>query len=92
MKDELQSEEVYIQDAILAARKIQNYLWGDLSYGTVPVDVNEWVELFQKRVDKIKEVDLSKRSGMVELRKRVLQQAALSIKMLHTLDKLGIKQ
>jgi hypothetical protein len=50
-----------------------------------------WAGLLQKRVDKITLIDMSQPSAFVELRKRVLQQATLSIQLLKVLDNLNEK-
>lgn len=78
------AEEKVITEAILDARKVQEYLWGELSI--CDTKSNVWGQVFQKRVDKIMEIDHRSPSARVELRKRVLQQAALSIKLLMMID------
>ena len=84
-------EEKRIAEAILKARSIQEYIWADLSYSNKPYTYNSesWINAFQKRVDKIELIDFSKPSYKVELRKRILQQAALSIAALVLLDTKG---
>jgi len=72
-------EEEYIFDTIIAARKIQTFLWGfaDGSWG-----LEEWRRMFIKRVKKINDIDKNNPHAMVELKKRLLQNAALSIALL----------
>lgn len=84
------NEESLIYDAVVNARKIQGFLLNEQD-STKPLDVNHWVQLFQKRVDKISEIDSQNPSAIIELRKRLLQQAALSIKALNILQTRGVK-
>lgn len=76
-------EEQAICEALLEARCVQEFLWqNDPANPARVFEAINWVELFQKRVDKIAEIKSIEGSGIVELRKRVLQQAALSCFML----------
>lgn len=77
-----------IAEAVGAAREIQEFLWANDSRLHRPYDAAEWRILFQKRVDAIGEVDLERPGGMTMLRKRLLQQAALSIKAMAVLDRI----
>lgn len=80
-------DEQLIAEAILEARKIQDYLWADLTEARKGYyDPVAWKNYFQKRVDKINQLDRLHPNYIVELRKRVLQQAALSIQALKILD------
>jgi hypothetical protein len=80
---ELTKEERYIFDTIVAARRIQTFLWGfaDGSWG-----LEEWRRMFIKRIRKINSIDKNNPHAMVELKKRLLQNAALSIALLTILD------
>lgn len=60
--------------------ELQEFLWDEQSYMLVDFDIENWTPLFQKRVDKIAILNFNHPSWKVELRKRLLQQAALSIK------------
>lgn len=71
-----------IADAIHVARQVQEFIWADCYPSLRPYDAEGWRRLFQKRVDCIAEVDLTRHGGLASLRKRLLQQAALSIKAL----------
>lgn len=88
MKEVLTEEEQIVFDAIIAARSVQEYIWGG---ATLSADENfnkdVWIAVFQKRVNKISALDFTHKSARVELRKRVLQQAALSIAALELLDR-----
>ncbi len=80
-----------IDIAIKQAREIQEFIWGEQSVGREEFDKEVWRGLFQKRVDAITNLDLTKKGAIVILRKRLLQQAALSIKALEVLHKRGLK-
>lgn len=82
-------EEKIIFQAVLKARYIQDYLWKDRSYTKKSYIDNHknWLKAFQKRVDKIALIQFDNDSYIIELRKRLLQQAALSIAALGLLDK-----
>jgi len=84
---ELTKEEKHLKEAIIAARKIQTFLWGEAngSWG-----LEEWRRMFIKRVVKIEMIDNNNPHAMVELKKRLLQNAALSIALLGILD--GLKE
>ena len=88
MPDKLEAqytgEELVLREAILAARHIQDFLWGkpDGSFGW-----EEWLRMFRKRVVKLEQVDVVKPYAIIEIRKRLLQQAGLSIAMLSILQK-----
>jgi hypothetical protein len=86
MPDVFSADEQLIAEALLYARKLQEYLWQELSFSHMRFNREEWRVVFQKRVDKIASLDLSNPSAKVELRKRLVQQAALSIKALAILD------
>lgn len=81
---ELDSDDDFalIADAINVARKVQEFIWGGCYPALRPYDAEGWRRLFQKRVDCIAAVDLTRHGGLAALRKRLLQQAALSIKAL----------
>ena len=73
------AEEQYLFDSIIAARKIQTFLWGEANgkWG-----LEEWRRMFRKRIKKIDDIDLATPHAIVELKKRLLQNAALSIALL----------
>lgn len=75
----LSIEEKFIKAAIIAARRIQTFLWGEAngSWG-----LEEWRRMFIKRVRKIELIDPRNPHAIVELKKRLLQNAALSIALL----------
>ena len=71
--------------SILAARKIQTIIWCEANevWG-----IEEWRRMFRKRMAKIEEIEQDNPHAIVEFRKRLLQNAALSIALLAVLDKL----
>lgn len=75
----LAKEERFIADSIMAARKIQTMLWGEVngSWG-----LEEWRRMFVKRFVKIEMIDPSNPHAIVELKKRLLQNAALSVALI----------
>lgn len=80
-------EEKIIAEVIIEARKVQDFIWDrhhlrDHTFGS---HKNVWVEIFQKRVDKISDINPFNPSSKIELRKRILQQATLSILALRVL-------
>lgn len=79
MFDSLSKEEQFIHEAIIAARKIQTMLWGQAngSWG-----LEEWRRMFIKRFVKIELIDSSNPHAIVELKKRLLQNAALSVALM----------
>jgi hypothetical protein len=61
---------------------IQSYLWDEDNYHTV-----EGLDrILTKRLDKIRELDITAPHYKVELRKRLLQNAAVSIKFLELIE------
>jgi hypothetical protein len=82
-------DEELIIEAILNGRKVQEFLWQELSLSEADdFDQTRWVDVFQKRVNKILFIDMSNPNALVELRKRCLQQAALSICAMKLIDKI----
>lgn len=84
-------EEVMIE-VLLDCRKVQEHIWRELSEALRPYRPEVWERVFQKRVDKIKQIRASGPMSTVELRKRLLQQATLSINAIAVLDKFGIEK
>ena len=65
--------------AVLSARRVQRLLWGDSDNYQ---GLEEWRRMFRKRWAKIDEVKLDNPHWHIELKKRLLQNAALSIALL----------
>jgi hypothetical protein len=74
----------HIADVMIAARKLQEYIWGDTR--TSADNFEHWKEALQKRLDKIEKIDFSKPHAVIELRKRLLQNATVSVVWLRALD------
>jgi hypothetical protein len=81
-------EEKLISEAIVHARAIQDYLWG---WANKEWGIEEWRRMLRKRVEKLDELDPNNPHYNVELRKRVLQTAAVSIALLTEMEKRNIK-
>lgn len=79
-------EERIIAEIIVAARNVQEFIWGENSQDCIVADRTTWTEMFQKRADKIREVRLTHPHAFYELKKRLLQQAALSVKCIAILE------
>lgn len=85
----MENEDNIIHEAIKDARRVQEYIWQELSLtNDLDFDARTWQYVFQKRVDKIAQIRKTDPLYKAELRKRVLQQAALSICALKIIDKL----
>ena len=80
MYPQFKDEEKVIYQAIVAARSIQTFLWGesDGSWG-----LEKWREMFKKRLEKIDNINLENEHAIIEFKKRLLQNAALSIALLN---------
>lgn len=76
-----------VREAIAAARQVQTFLWGEAngSWG-----LEEWLRMFRKRVAKLEEVKRENPHASVELRKRLLQTAALSVALIGLIDRDGV--
>jgi hypothetical protein len=76
-------EEKALMEVVLAARKVQTFLWGEanLSWG-----IEEWKRMFRKRVAKLESVDPNNPHAKVEIKKRLLQTAALSVALITLLN------
>jgi len=73
--------------AIEAARQVQTFLWGTANgeWG-----LEEWLRMFRKRVAKLEEVKQDNPHAAVELKKRLLQTAALSVALIGIIDRDGV--
>ena len=82
----LSEEEKALVEVILAARKIQTFLWGKANgeYG-----FEEWKRMFRKRVAKLDEVSLENPHAATEVKKRLLQTAALAVALIAVIEKRG---
>ena len=78
----LSKEEQFLAESIIAARKIQTMLWGEANGAW---GLEEWRRMFLKRNHKIELIDPANPHAIVELKKRLLQNAALSIALMSIL-------
>ena len=69
------------------ARRVQDYLWGDKN-DSWPLE--EWKRMFEKRICKIDDIDPKNPHADVELKKRLIQNAALCINLLSIIELSGI--
>jgi hypothetical protein len=70
--------------AMLAARTVQDFLWG--SGKTRNQGWNAWVDVLEKRIPKMRQIDRNSRHWQAEARKRLLQIAAVSIAKIEWID------
>lgn len=80
-------EEEQIKEVIIASRKLEEYLWGEYNGQW---NIEEWKRMFRKRIQKIDDIDINNPHAIIEMRKRVMQNAALSIALMKILDTRGI--
>ena len=79
----MNEEDKQIAEVIRAARTIQEFLWSGMNNGA---GLEEFKRMYRKRVVKIEAIQLSNPHWKVELRKRLLQTAAISVNLIHKLD------
>jgi len=77
------SEERYLFNSILSARRVQDFLWGNHN---LEWDLEEWKRMLRKRVSKLDSVNSNNPHAKVEIKKRVLQITAVGINFLSKLD------
>jgi hypothetical protein len=84
---EEQEQKIFLE-VLQSARRIQNFLWGTANeqWG-----LEEWRRMFRKRVEKIDAICEKKPYWQVELRKRLLQQACLSVALIRIIDNRDLK-
>ena len=78
-------EFFYTIKIIRQTRNIQEFLWGKLN---ISWGLEEWKRMFTKRAHKIVKIDTKNPHWKIELRKRLLQNACLSLSLLGRLDTL----
>ncbi len=79
-----EDEEHAIAEVIRSARTVQEFLWGECNGAW---GLEEWRRMFRKRAKKIDDIKPNNPHAMVELRKRLLQNAALSVALISLIDK-----
>ena len=80
-------EEEQIREVIIASRRLEEYLWGEYNGKW---NIEEWRRMFRKRIQKIDDIDVDNPHAIIEMRKRVMQNEALSIALMKILDSKGI--
>lgn len=80
-------EEQQIYEVIVASRKLEEYLWGEYNGKW---NIEEWRRMFRKRIQKIDDIDVNNPHAIIEMRKRLMQNAALSVALMKILDDRGI--
>lgn len=83
----LSNEEKQIKEVIISARKLEEFLWGEYNGQW---NIEEWRRMFRKRIQKIDDIDVNNPHAKIEMRKRLLQNAALSVALMKILDEKGI--
>lgn len=79
----LSTDEQILFDVIMSARKTEEFLWGELN---PQWNLEEWKRMFRKRNAKIEDIDINNPHAKIELKKRLLQNAALSVALLAILE------
>ncbi len=80
-------EEKQIKEVIIASRRLEEYLWGEFNGQW---NIEEWRRMFRKRIKKIDDIDVNNPHAIIEMRKRLMQNAALSVALMKILDTKGI--
>ncbi len=83
----LTAEEEQIKEVIIASRKLEEYLWREYNGQW---NIEEWRRMFRKRIQKIDDIDVNNPHAIIEMRKRLMQNAALSVALMKILDDKGI--
>ena len=83
----LTNEEEQIKEVIISARILEEFLWGEYNGQW---DIEEWRRMFRKRIQKIDDIDVNNPHAKIEMRKRLLQNAALSVALMKIIDEKGI--
>jgi hypothetical protein len=73
------SEERIIGMAITHARRVQDFLWGEHNESW---PLEEWRRMLRKHVAKVDAIDAARPHASVELRKRLLQTAAVCVNLI----------
>jgi len=76
----LNEEEKYIHEALIASRKVQEFLWGDFNCSSA--NFEEFKRMYRKRLVKLDEINPQNPHALIEAKKRILQIAAISINFL----------
>ena len=85
--EELTTEEEQIREVIISAKKLEEYLWGEYNDAW---NIEEWRRMFRKRIKKIDDINVNNPRAIIEISKRLMQNAALSVALMKILDTKGI--
>ena len=80
---QFEEEEMIIADIIKSARKIQDFIWGDMNK---EAGLEEYKRIFRKRLVKMEEIKTTNPHWEREMKKRLLQVAAMSVNMIYRLN------
>lgn len=80
----LNQEEKFIHEALVASRKVQEFLWGDFNCSSA--NFEEFKRMYRKRLVKLEEIKPENPHALIEAKKRILQIAAISINFLHKIE------
>jgi len=87
LNPDLSKEEKIIVEGVLAARVVQEFLWG---HANGAWGLEEWRRMLRKRLAKLEEVNPSNPHAAVELKKRLLQNIACSVALLRLIQDSGV--
>ena len=82
-ENDMKTEEQTIIETIRAARTIQEFLWGGMN---AEIGLEEFKRMFRKRIAKLEEIEMSNPHWRVELKKRLLQTAAIAVNLITKID------
>ena len=83
MNERMTSEEQNIAEVITAARTVQDFLWDGMNE---QCGLEEFRRMFRKRVAKLEEIRMDNPHWRVELKKRLLQTAAIAVNLITRID------
>ncbi len=83
-EDQFTNEELIVKDIILSARKVQEFLWGEMNSRA---GLEEYKRMLRKRLVKIEEIETSNPHWEIELKKRLLQISGISVQLIYKLNK-----
>jgi hypothetical protein len=88
IKEGFKDEEKNIIKVIKAAREVQEFLWRDMND---EAGLEEFKRMFRKRVSKLEKINMSNPHWKIELKKRLLQVAAISVNLITKIDNNELK-
>lgn len=79
---------IWFMRALMAARMVQDFLFGHVPGNRPNEDYKAWVHVIDKRIGKLNAVQIGRPGWKIEARKRLLQIAAVAIAMIEWIDQL----